>query len=186
MDDSRIIEMYLNRSENAIAETAKKFGKYCHTIAFNILRNREDSEECVNDTYMRAWNSIPPHNPNRLSTFLGKITRNLALNKHEKISAKKRGMGQVPLALDELTECIPDTHGCIRTVEDSELADIFNRFLSRLPADTRKVFVQRYWYLCSVKEIASHFGFSESKVKMLLLRTRNELKQALEKEGVML
>jgi DNA-directed RNA polymerase specialized sigma24 family protein len=108
MDDSKIVELFFDRSELAISETSKKYGRYCHYIAYNILRNNKDAEECVNDTYLRAWNSIPPKRPNKLQTYLGKITRNLALNMLEKLTAQKRGKGQIPLVLDELGECIPD------------------------------------------------------------------------------
>ncbi|MBR5565992.1 MAG: sigma-70 family RNA polymerase sigma factor [Roseburia sp.] len=186
MDDKQIIDLYWARSEFAISETANKYSKYCHTIAFNILHNNEDSEECVNDTYMRAWRAMPPQNPNRLSTFLGKITRNLALNKYEKYTTTKRGCGQMPLALEELQDCIPATNSVEQTIEDVALAEIFNRFLARLPTNTRKIFMRRYWYLSPVKEIAADYNYSESKVKMILLRARNELKQLLEKEGVVL
>ena len=186
MDDGQIIDLYWARSETAISETANKYNKYCHTIAFNILHNSEDSEECVNHTYMRAWNAMPPKRPNRLSTFLGKITRNLSLNKYEKYAAEKRGCGQVPLALDELQDCVPAAGNVEQSIEDAELIAIFNRFLVALPTDTRKVFMQRYWYLCPIKEIAEDYSFSESKVKMTLLRARNELKQILEKEGITL
>ena len=184
MDDGQIIDLYWARSETAISETANKYSKYCHAIAFNILHSNEDSEECVNDTYMRAWDAMPPKRPNRLSTFLGKITRNLSLNKYEKYAAEKRGCGQVPLALDELQDCVPAAGNVEQTIEDAELIAIFNRFLAALPTDTRKVFMQRYWYLCPIKEIAEDYSFSESKVKMTLLRARNELKQILEKEGI--
>lgn len=186
MDDGQIIDLYWARSEAAISETANKYSKYCHTIAFNILHNNEDSEECVNDTYMRAWGVMPPKRPNRLSTFLGKITRNLSLNKYEQYAAEKRGSGQVPLALDELQDCIPAAGSVEQTIEDAALIEIFNCFLAALTKDTRKVFLRRYWYLSPIKEIARDYRFSESKVKMILLRARNELKQILEKEGVVL
>lgn len=186
MDDGQIIDLYWARSEVAISETANKYNKYCHTIAYNILHNNEDSEECVNDTYMRAWGVMPPQRPNRLSTFLGKITRNLSLNRYEKYTAEKRGFGQVPLVLDELQDCIPATNSVEQTIEDATLIEIFNRFLASLPTNTRKVFIRRYWYLSPIKEIATDYRFSESKVKMTLLRARNELKQILEKEGVIL
>lgn len=186
MDDGQIIELYCERSENAISETANKYGRYCHTIAYNILHNNEDSEECVNDTYMRAWGVMPPQRPNRLSTFLGKITRNLALNQYEKYSAEKRGSGQMPLALEELQICVPDSGSVEQAIEDAALTEIFNCFLAVLPIGTRKVFMRRYWYVSTIKEIASEYGFSESKVKMILLRARNELKHFLEKEGVTL
>ena len=165
MDDGQIIDLYWARSETAISETANKYGRYCHTIAYNILHNNEDAEECVSDTYMRAWGAMPPKRPNRLSTFLGKITRNLSLNKYERYTAEKRGLGQVPLVLDELQDCIPDIGGVEQIMEDTELTEIFNRFLAALPKDIRKVFMRRYWYMSSVKEIAEDYGFSESKVE---------------------
>lgn len=184
MDDGQIIDLYWARSEAAISETAKKYSKYCHTIAFNILHNHEDSKECVNDTYRRAWGAIPPRRPNRLSTFLGKITRNLSLNKYAQYAAEKRGSGQVPLVLDEQQDCIPAVGSVEQTIEDAALGEIFNRFLDALPTDTRKVFMRRYWYFSPIKEIAEDYNFSQSKVKMTLLRARNELKQILEKEGI--
>lgn len=186
MDDEKIIALYWARSEAAIWETANKYNRYCYTIAYSILKNNEDSEECVNDTYMRAWEAIPPKRPNRLSTFLGKITRNLSLNRYERYTAKKRGSGQLTLALDELKECIPAGDNTNQAMDEVALTEIFNGFLAALPADTRKIFMRRYWYFSSVKEIAADYHFSESKIKMILLRTRNELKQILLKEGVIL
>lgn len=186
MDDSKIIELYMDRSEQAISETARKYGRYCHYIAYNILHNNEDSEECVNDTYLRTWNSIPPKRPNKLQTFLGKITRNLSLNKYEKQSAEKRGSGQVPLILDELTECIPADRSSETLVEDMVIKETLDRFLDNLSADARKIFVRRYWYMSSVKEIAEEYGLSESKVTVTLFRTRQKLKTVLEKEGIAL
>lgn len=186
MDDGQIIDLYWARSETAIWETANKYSKYCHAIAYNILYNNEDAEECVNDTYLRAWGGMPPQRPNRLSTYLGKITRNLSLNKYEKYTAEKRGFGQVPLVLEELQNCIPAASSVEQTIEDEALAGILNSFLADLPADTRKIFMRRYWYLSPIKEIAADYGFSESKVKMTLFRARNELKQILEKGGIAL
>lgn len=186
MDDSKIIELYMDRSEQAISETARKYGRYCHYIAYNILHNDEDSEECVNDTYLRTWNSIPPKRPNKLQTFLGKITRNLSLNKYEKQSAEKRGSGQIPLILDELTECIPADRSSETLVEDMVIKETLDRFLENLSADARKIFVRRYWYMSSVKEIAEEYGLSESKVTVTLFRTRQKLKTVLEKEGIVL
>ena len=186
MDDSKIIELYMDRSEQAISETARKYGRYCHYIAYNILHNDEDSEECVNDTYLRTWNSIPPKRPNKLQTFLGKITRNLSLNKYEKQSAEKRGSGQIPLILDELTECIPADRNSETLVEDMVIKETLDRFLENLSADARKIFVRRYWYMSSVKEIEEEYGLSESKVTVTLFRTRQKLKTVLEKEGIAL
>lgn len=186
MEDKQIIDLYWARSETAISETAGKYGKYCHTIAHNILYSIEDSEECVNDTYMRAWNSMPQHRPSALKTFLGKITRNLALNRYKALTADKRNLGQVPLALDELQECIPGKDNTTSIVDDLALAEIFSRFLASLSAEQRKIFMRRYWYLSSIKEIAADYGMGESKVKMSLMRSRRELKTLLEKEGISL
>lgn len=184
MDEKQIIELYWARSERAIAETARKYGKFCHRIALNILENHEDSEECVNDTYLKTWNAIPPRRPSKLSAFLGKITRNLALKKYEMYTAEKRGGGQVPLALEELSECIPDPNTVERAVSDRILADKLNIFLAQLPAETRMIFMRRYWNLSSVKDIAAACGVSESKVKMSLMRTRGKLRSFLEQEGI--
>lgn len=184
MDDKQILDLYWARSERAISETADKYGKYCHYIAYSILHNAEDSEECVNETYLKAWGSIPPGRPNRLSTFLGKITRNLSLNRYKQYTAEKRGGGQVALALDELQECVPSADRVEQIVDDLALAEILNRFLASLSVETRKIFMRRYWYLSSVKEIASDFSVSESKVKMALMRSRNELRNLLEREGI--
>lgn len=186
MDDLQIIELYWARSETAIAETARKYGAYCHFIAYHILHSEEDSEECVNDTYWKAWGAMPPQRPNQLRTFLGKITRNLSLSRYETYAAAKRGAGQVPLALDELAECLPAPDSVERAVDDRALTELLNGFLAGLPPEARRIFLRRYWYICSVKEIAADFGISESKVKTTLFRTRNKLKQHLEKEGVAL
>ena len=186
MDDRQIVDLYWERSETAISETSKKYGKYCCYIAYNILHNREDCEECVNDTYMRAWNAMPPQRPDRLSAFLGKITRNLSLNRYAKYTARKRGAGQTELALEELRECIPASDCVEQVIDDMQLAETINAFLDTLPAETRKIFVRRYWYLSPVREIASDYEVSESKVKMKLMRTRNKLRKVLEKEGISL
>ena len=184
MDDRQILELYNERSEAAISETAAKYGKYCHAVAYNILYNEEDTEECVNDTYLKAWASIPPQVPEKLSAFLGKITRNLAISKYRYNSSKKRGNGQVALALEELAECIPATNSTEQTISDKLFTETLNVFLAELPIEKRKIFMQRYWYLRPISEIAEEFAVSESKVKMSLLRTRNKLKQFLEKEGI--
>ncbi len=184
MEDSQIVELYWARSERAIPETADKYGRYCFSIAFNVLHNREDCEECVNDTYLHAWNAMPEQRPNKLSAFLGRITRNLALNRLETYTAEKRGAGQAALALDELRECVPTPDCTERVVDDLALAELFNRFLASLTAENRRIFMRRYWYLSPIKEIAAEYGLSESKVKMSLLRSRNTLRLLLEKEGI--
>lgn len=186
MNDQQIIELFMERSESAIAQTENKYGKYCYCIAYNILRNEQDSEECVNDTYLRAWNAIPPQNPNNLAAFLGKITRNLALDKYKYNNSEKRGNGRPALALDELDECLPAENDIEKTVSDKELIAALNSFLAGLPREKRQVFVRRYWYLSSIREIAADFGMSESKTKVMLLRTRKALKSYLEKAGIVL
>ncbi len=186
MEDSQIVDLYWKRSESAISETKNKYGRYCYSIAYNILHNNEDSEECVDETYLHAWNTMPDQRPSRLAAFLGRITRNLSLNRWEKETAKKRGAGQTTLALNELRECIPAADDTDQIVENSDLTELLNRFLGSMTAETRKIFMQRYWYLRPVKDIAEDLAVSESKVKMSLLRSRNELKQLLEKEGIAL
>lgn len=184
MDDQKIIELYWRRCEDAIAETAHKYGPYCRRVAYNILQDHADSEECVNDTYLRAWNAIPPKRPERLRAFLGKIARNLALDRWERQSAEKRGRGQASLALEELEECLPAPSGGEQTADGLALKELLDRFLAGLEAERRRIFVRRYWYLDSVKEVAAALGVGESSVKMTLLRLRRELKEFLEKEGV--
>ncbi|MBQ8281655.1 MAG: RNA polymerase sigma factor [Lachnospiraceae bacterium] len=186
MDDKQILELYNERSETAISETAEKYGKYCHYIAYNILYNMQDSEECVNDTYLKAWQTIPPQYPSKLSTYLGKITRNLALNRYKYYNRQKRGEGQTELVLDELLECVPATESTEQAVEEKILVEVLNRFLDDLPEEKMKIFMRRYWYMSPIKEIADDFAMGESKVKMILSRSRSKLKQILEKEGIIL
>ena len=184
MDDKLILELYFARSERALGETAAKYGSYCHSIAYNILHNKEDSEECVNDAYLQAWNSIPPEKPAHFSAFLGKITRNLSLNRYNSLKAEKRGGGQTAIALDELEECIPAPDPTGSIADDLLLKDALNRFLGSLSVDVRKIFLRRYFYMNSVEEIAKDLGMGESKIKMALLRARKQLKKRLEKEGI--
>ncbi len=183
MTDSKIVELFWRRNEEAISESSEKYGKYCHYIAHNILYSNEDAEECVNDTWMNAWRSIPPHKPMVLRTFLGKITRNLALNKYERKLAGKRGGGETTLSLDELQDCIPDKSNLDQLADHVALTNILNAFLLGEQEDSRNIFIQRYWFMCSIKEISENFGFSESKVKMTLLREREKLRHILQREG---
>lgn len=149
MEDAYIVDLYWQHSERAIEESAAKYGRYCHSIAYNILFNAEDAEECVNDTYLGAWNSIPPHRPTVLSSFLGKITRRLSIKKWQSRNAKRRGGGEVALALEELAECVPAPCEPDREVSEHELARIIDSFAASLPEVERNVFVCRYWYLDS-------------------------------------
>ena len=183
VEDKQIIDLYWARSETAISETASKYGRYCHSIAFSILHSHEDSEECVNDTFFNAWRAIPPQRPSKFAAFLGTITRHLSLNRWEQYNAEKRGCGQVPLVLEELNDCIPASENVEQVVDDLALTELLNRFLGTLSTDSRKIFMRRYWYMNTIKEIAKGYSMSESKVKMSLLRSRKELKQLLEKEG---
>ncbi len=186
MTDQEIVDLYFARSESAIDESAKKYGSYCNYIAMNILYNKEDSEECVNDTWLHTWNAIPPARPSILRTFLGKITRNLALNIYEKQTAQKRGNGETSAVLDELSECIADTKGDRPDdiPERLALTECINLFLEQQNAESRKIFVRRYWYMASINEIAAEYGFTESKVKMTLSRMRAALLKELEKEAI--
>lgn len=187
MEDSAIVLLYWQRSETAIAETERKYSRYCHSIAYGILRNHEDAQECVNDTLNRAWNAIPPARPSVLRTFLGKIARNLSLNALEKMTAKKRGMGQVELALSELEECVPSNGTeSDRFIEEDTITQVINRFLGQLSTTQRKVFVRRYWYTSSLEEIAADYDMTISNVKSTLFRLRKKLKRELVKEGISL
>ena len=186
MEDNQIIKLYQERSEIAISETANKYGTYCHSIAYRILHNEEDSEECVNDTYFKAWQVIPPQCPNKLSVFLGRITRNLALDRYRYYNRERRGNGQVALILEELQECVSNSNHTEQAVEEKMLVEVLNHFLHGLPKEKRMMFLRRYWYMSSIKEIAKDYEWSEGKVKMMLFRMRNKLKQVLEKEGIYL
>ena len=184
MEDLQIVELYWNRDEDAIVQTQQKYGNYCYSIAYSILHNNEDAQESLNDTWLAAWDAMPPHHPQILSTFLGKITRRLSLNKWRSMTAEKRGGGSFPLSLDELEECVPDRFSIDEQLETQYLSEAIDRFLSGLKEEERRVFVCRYWYFDSVAEIAQRFGYGESKVKMMLKRTRDRLKDYLIKEGM--
>lgn len=185
MDDNVILDLYWERSENAIAETAKKYGAYCYTIANNILSNQQDSEESVNDTYLAAWNTIPPRRPSYFAAFLGKMTRYISLDRWKQHSRLKRGGGEVPLCLEELAQCVSGEGNPEDSLVKKEALASLNRFLTALPEPERKVFLCRYWYADPVAEIARRFGFSQSKVTAMLHRTRAKLRRHLEKEGLL-
>ncbi len=182
MDDKQIVDLYWARSETAIEETEKKYGRYCHYIAYQILYSDEDAKEVVNDTYLKTWNTIPPQRPDPLKPYVGMISRQLALDTYEAQHTQKRG-GQVPLVLDELSECIPDNDSGADIGESVALSDALNRFIWALPQRTRNIFVRRYFYMSTVAEIAKDFSMKESNVTMHLLRTRKKLEQFLNKVG---
>jgi RNA polymerase sigma-70 factor (ECF subfamily) len=179
MDDEIIVQLYLERNEQAITETASKYGNYCTSIANNILGNKEDAEECVNDTYFNTWNVIPPHRPKILSTFLGKIVRNLAFNKYKYYTAEKRGGSEIDLVLDELANCISSGDDVVQAYEYSELVSCINAFLKELPEKKRGIFVCRYWYADSISDIAEHYNMSSAAVSMTLNRLRSKLQDYL-------
>ena len=183
MDDKNIVELYFSRNEEAITQTDKKYGRYCYSIAYNILINKEDAEECVSDTYMTAWRAIPPRRPSVLSTFLGKITRHISIDRWRERSASKRGGGEVTLALEELEDCVAGLQNVEMEYERKELIRAYVKFLDALPVMERRVFLCRYWYVYSVEAIAEKFGFSQSKVKTMLHRTRVKLRKQFAKEG---
>ena len=183
MDDKSIIDLYWARDELAISETDKKYGTYCRSIAYNILTNNEDADECVNDTYMGAWNSMPPHRPNALQIFLGKITRRLSIDRWRYNTAEKRGGSQTAVCLDELSDCIPSGSSPEKEAELHALQESYDRFIAGISQTERRVFLLRYWYLEPISAIAKTSHFSESKVRSMLHRTRQKLRNHLEKEG---
>ena len=182
MEDQGIIDLFFKRSEQAIEETDKKYGGYCYSIAYNILSNREDSEESVSDTYLAAWNTIPPRRPNFLNAFLAKMTRHISIDRWRKRSAKKRGGGEIFLALEELEDCV-DSSSTETEYEKKELSRVLNQFLSSLPETERNVFLCRYWYLDSIQTISEVSGFSQSKVTSMIHRLRGKLRKKLSEEG---
>lgn len=183
MDDREIVNLYWQRDSNAIAETASKYGNFCKSIAQNILDNHEDAEECVNDTYLKTWNAIPPRRPDILSAFLGKITRNLSFDRFRHKHAQKRGSGEIELVLDELGECVSGADSTVQEVEKKELIREINRFLDTLPKEKCHLFLCRYWYAFPLTKIAKQFDMTESHVSVTLHRIRNKMKDYLTERG---
>ena len=183
MEDEQIVRLYWNRDEAAIPATAEKYGAYCTTVARNILGNLQDAEECVNDAYLQAWNAMPPHRPRILSTFLGKLTRNLALNRYKHLAAEKRGGGEAAVVLEELAECVSGVDDIERELNRRELLGAINGFLRTLPDRKRNIFVLRYWYAHPVGDIASRYGMTPGAVSMTLNRLRSQLHGYLLERG---
>lgn len=183
LDDSVIIGLFWSRDPEAISETAKKYDPYCRKIAGNILPDPGDAEECVNDSYLRVWDSIPPQRPTCFSAFLGRIVRNVSLDRYRFNHAQKRGTGTDAL-FSELEDCIPSAFRTEDYAEAGELKELLNRFLKEQSREKRIVFVQRYWYAQPIREIARERGMTEAQVKSMLFRMRNELRNVLEREGV--
>ncbi len=183
MSDDRIVELFWQRSENAVEETKKQYGSFLYYISFGILKNKEDAEEIVNDTYLNAWNSIPPQKPHSLKAFLSKIVRNLSLNRIRDNSSQKRGGGEYETSLEELKECVSGKDNVENNIDYIFLTKIINEFLRELPNEPRRIFIKRYWYLLSVYDISNEMNQSESKVKSILMRTRKKLAEKLKEEG---
>ena len=181
MEDERIIRLYWERNESAIRETETKYGKYCYTVAYNILHSHEDSDECVNDTWHGAWNAMPPEKPSKLQCFLARITRNIAIDRYRYDGAQKRG-AETEIVIDEYLECIPS--GEISVEDEFMLKQAINGFLASLDTKTRVIFMRRYWYAMSVKEIADGMHLSENNITVILHRTRIKFKHYLMKEGI--
>ena len=184
MLDSQIVALYLARDERAIAETQSKYGGYCTSIAQNILQNLQDAEECVNDTWLRTWNSIPPAQPTLLKTYVGKITRNLALDKYKSSHREKRGCGELAIAFDEISEITASDYRADDAWREQAFVELLNQFLYSLPERQRNMFVRRYFYTDSVPDIANRFGTSQANVLKILSRTRQKLKEYLDKEWI--
>ncbi|MBQ8798245.1 MAG: sigma-70 family RNA polymerase sigma factor [Lachnospiraceae bacterium] len=183
MEDYQIIELYFNRKEEAIKETDSKYGSYCFAIAENVLHNAEDSEECVSDTWLKAWNAMPPHRPTMLRMFLAKITRNLSFNRFQARNAEKRGGGELPLVLDELAECIAHESDTENEYFAKELEQCIRHFVRDLPEREGDVFVRRYFFTEPVAVIAKRYCMTDNNVMVMLSRTRKKLKAHLKKEG---
>ena len=180
MDDTRIIELYFQRSEEAIAQTEKKYGRYCYSIAYNILKDELDSMECVNDTYLKVWEKIPPAKPSPFSTFIGRITRNISIDRLRTESAQKRISDTA--VFEELDEIISDNDTDIH--DTIFLRNAINTFLEKLPKKERKIFVLRYWYMFSSGDIGKEMGMSDGVVRVKLSRLRENFRSHLEKEGI--
>ena len=182
MQDEKIVQLYWDRDEEAIRETEEKYGTYCDAVAWNILHDREDSRECVNDTLLRAWNAMPPQRPQKLRMFLAKITRNLAFDKYKAKTAAKRG-GETELVLYELAECVAAGESLEETVIVGELVAAVNRFVAALPARERNVFIRRYFFTETTAQIGERYALSVKNVTVILSRTRRKLRVFLEKGG---
>lgn len=186
MEDQEIVELYWNRSEDAIFATSVKYGAYLRTVANHILHNEADAEECVNDTYMKAWESIPPNRPRRFLAYLGSITRNLSLNRLKQRAVQKRGGGELELLISEVEEFSLSVPGPESQAEEAAVLKIINEYLRSQPQPKRRIFLKRYWSMMGVREIAEEYGMTESKVSSILYRMRNELKRQLEQEEIFL
>lgn len=183
MDDAKIVQLYWDRDEQAIPATAAKYGNYCTSIALQVLGNHEDAEECVNDTYLSAWNSMPPHKPSILSAYLGKITRNLSIKRYKRNTADKRGGGQATTVFEEIAEFVSDADHVEQELDRKDLVKAIDAFLGTLSAEKRGIFLRRYWYFDKISDIASRFGLTENNVSVTLNRLRLKLRNYLSERG---
>ena len=184
MEDSAIVALYWARDEQALTESSAKFGAYCRKIALNLLGDLSDAEEVENDTWMAAWNSMPENRPARLAPYLGRITRNLALDRLDKATAQKRGGGQAEVVLEELEGCLAAPGRVEQAVEAADTARMISAFLREQPEPARGIFIRRYWYCDSMADIAARYAMPQGRVRVILHRTRNKLKKELHKQGV--
>lgn len=182
MDDEMIIKLFWDRDENAIRHTDDKYGKLCYSISYGVLECEEDAKECVNDTYLSVWNSIPPQKPNSFPAFISRITRNISINRYNYNNAQRR-KSDYEKVLDEVNDFTPNEQFTESVFERNRLRNAINDFVSKLPMMQRVIFVRRYWYLSSVKQIAKDYSLGESAVKAQLMRIRNKFREYLEKEG---
>jgi RNA polymerase sigma-70 factor (ECF subfamily) len=184
MSDEHLICMFEARDGRVIGIVDERYGNYCGTIAFNILHSGEDTEECLNDTWMKAWNVIPPERPCCLRTFLGKITRNLSLNMLKRKNTIKRGSGAFDIALDELSECVSDGFDVEENFDNKAIVKCIENFLEELSPEHRNIFIRRYWHLCSIEQVADDYDLTVSNVKQILFRQRKQLKASLSEAGI--
>ncbi len=185
MDDRLIVELFWQRDDHAIKKISQKYGNYCFAIAYNILHDREDSEECVNDTWLRVWNAIPPQRPAKLQMYLAKITRNISFDRFNSKKAEKRGGGELPFVLDELAECISGKSNVADEYEYKELVSVIRNYVAELPVQEGNVFLRRYFFTDTVAEIAKRYNLTENNVMVILSRVRKKLKCHLEKEELL-
>lgn len=184
ISDGDIVQLYFDRNETALLRSQEKYGAYCYSVGYNILYSNEDAEECVNETWLKAWNSIPPKNPVKLGAFLGKITRCIALDRYKSSKRQKRGGGEMELVLHELDECIPDRSDTEEQTDMNFLREIIDKFLLELSQKDKAVFVARYYYAKPIKEISQQYGLNINTVKSSLLRSRQKMKRVLESEKI--
>lgn len=183
MEDCDIVRLFWERDEQALSETERKHGKRCRMIAENILNDREDAADCLNDSYFKVWNLIPPERPKFLGAFVSSIVKYTAIDMLKAKRAQKRGGGEIMQAIEELEDMVSDNSDVERTYENREIIEKINDFLEGIPFEHRKIFVLRYWYCCEIPEIAKRFGLRKNTVSVMLNRTRKRLKEYLEKEG---